>query len=520
MSKTYQFDVLIIGSGAAGLMGAIQLFEELSIALIAKDQLLEGSSYYAQGGISAVLDSADDFNSHIQDTIKTGFDLGNEKSIRFMVEQAPNAIKDLEKAGVKFSQQGTKYDLTTEGGHSAKRVAHVADKTGQSVQINLLAQVRQKSNITLFKHHIAIDLLMKNKQCFGAYVYDKQNDRVSSFVSRKTIIATGGASKAYLYTSNPDTSTGDGIAMAYRAGCEIINMEFAQFHPTCLFHPHAKSFLISETLRGEGAKLTLPDGESFMHKYDEREEMAPRDIVARAIDHEMKTHGFDCVYLDLSFKDSDWITERFPTITEHCLALGIDICKERIPVVPAAHYTCGGVGANMNAQSSIENLYAIGEVAHSGVHGANRMASNSLLECLVFAKACAKHINSENIINDLPSFNDWDASRVQHSQEKVVVSHLWQEVRRIMWNFVGIVRSDRRLEAAQRRLTQIQTEVNDYYRLYILTEDLIELRNLVQTAQIIVESALSRKESRGLHFTLDYPEQLENADNSVIIKAP
>ena len=519
MPKTYQFDVLIIGSGAAGLMGAIQLSEDLSIALIAKDQLLEGSSYYAQGGISAVLDSADDFNSHIQDTIKTGFDLGNEQSIRFMVEQAPNAIKDLEKAGVEFSHQGKEYDLTTEGGHSAKRVAHVSDKTGQSVQTNLLAQVRQKSNITLFEHHTAIDLLMKDKQCFGAYVYDKKNDRVFSFISSKTIIATGGASKAYLYTSNPDTSTGDGIAMAYRAGCEIINMEFAQFHPTCLFHPHAKSFLISETLRGEGAKLTLPNGEPFMHKYDEREEMAPRDIVARAIDHEMKTHGFDCVYLDLSFKDSHWIIERFPTITKRCLALGIDICSERIPVVPAAHYTCGGVGADMNAQSNIDNLYAIGEVAHSGVHGANRMASNSLLECLVFAKTCAKHINkNERQIDDLPTFEDWDASRVEHSQEKVVVSHLWQEVRRLMWNFVGIVRSDRRLQSAQRRLAQIQKEVNDYYRLYILTEDLIELRNLVQTAQIIVESALSRKESRGLHFTLDYPEQLESAHNSVITK--
>jgi len=519
MPKTYQFDVLIIGSGAAGLMSAIQLSEDLSIALIAKDQLLEGSSYYAQGGISAVLDSDDDFNSHIQDTIKTGFDLGNEQSIRFMVEQAPNAIKDLEKAGVEFSHQGKEYDLTTEGGHSAKRVAHVADKTGQSVQTNLLLQVRQKTNITLFEHHTAIDLLMKDKQCFGAYVYDKKNGQVSSFISSKTILATGGASKVYLYTSNPDTSTGDGIAMAYRGGCEIINMEFAQFHPTCLFHPHAKSFLISETLRGEGAKLTLPNGESFMHKYDEREEMAPRDIVARAIDHEMKTHGFDCVYLDLSFKDSHWITSRFPTITERCLALGIDICNERIPVVPAAHYTCGGVGADMNAQTNIDNLFAIGEVAHSGVHGANRMASNSLLECLVFAKTCAKHINhSERQIDQLPGFEDWDASRVKHSQEKVVVSHLWQEARLLMWNFVGIVRSDRRLKLAQRRLAQIQQEVNDYYRLYVLTEDLIELRNLVQTAQIIVESALSRKESRGLHFTLDYPEQLESAHNSVITK--
>jgi L-aspartate oxidase len=520
MSINQQFDVLIIGSGAAGLMSAMQLSEHLTVALIAKDQLLEGSSYYAQGGISAVLDSTDDFNSHIQDTVKTGFDLGDEQRIRFMVEQAPDAIKDLEKAGVKFSQQGQKYDLTTEGGHSAKRVAHVADKTGQSVQINLLAQVRKKSNITLFEYHTAIDLLTKKKQCFGAYVYDKKTDKVSSFVANKTIIATGGASKAYLYTSNPDTSTGDGVAMAYRAGCEIVNMEFAQFHPTCLFHSKAKSFLISETLRGEGAKLILPNGKSFMHKYDDREEMAPRDIVARAIDHEMKTHGFDCVYLDLSFKDSNWITKRFPTITERCLSLGIDICNERIPVVPAAHYTCGGVGTDINAQSSVANLYAIGEVAHSGVHGANRMASNSLLECLVFAKTCAKHINSsESRINKPPSFDNWDASRVEHSREKVVVSHLWQEVRRLMWNFVGIVRSNRRLESAQKRLDQIQKEVNDYYSSYIITEDLIELRNLVQTAQIIVESALSRKESRGLHFTLDYPEKLDEAQNSIIVKS-
>lgn len=519
MSKNQQFDVLIIGSGAAGLMSAMQLSEHLSVALIAKDQLLEGSSYYAQGGISAVLDSADDFNSHIKDTVKTGFDLGDEQRIQFMVEQAPDAIKDLEKAGVKFSQRGQNYDLTTEGGHSAKRVAHVADKTGQSVQINLLAQVREKTNIVLFEYHTAIDLLTKNKQCFGAYVYDKKNDQVSSFVANKTIIATGGASKAYLYTSNPDTSTGDGVAMAFRAGCEIVNMEFAQFHPTCLFHSQSKSFLISETLRGEGAKLTLPNGESFMHKYDDREEMAPRDIVARAIDHEMKTHGFDCVYLDLSFKDSNWIAERFPTITERCLSLGIDICNERIPVVPAAHYTCGGIGTDINAQSNITNLYAIGEVAHSGVHGANRMASNSLLECLVFAKTCAKHINTNETETDgAPLFDNWDASRVEHSQEKVVVSHLWQEVRRLMWNFVGIVRSNRRLESAQQRLQQIQKEVNDYYRLYIVTEDLIELRNLVQTSQIIVESALSRKESRGLHFTLDYPELLDEAQNSVIIK--
>ena len=519
MSKQHQFDILIIGSGAAGLMSAIQLSENLSIAVIAKDEILEGSSYYAQGGISAVLDSDDDFNSHISDTLNTGFDMGNEESIRFMVEQAPMAISELEKAGVKFSQQEGNYDLTIEGGHSSKRVAHVADKTGQSVQTNLLAQVQQKQNITLFEHYLAVDLLIDGNTCNGAYVFDKKSHQIISFVSHKTILATGGASKSYLYTSNPDTSTGDGIAMAFRAGCEIVNMEFTQFHPTCLFHPYAKSFLISETLRGEGAKLILPNGNEFMKKYDDRLELAPRDIVARAIDHEMKMHGFDCVYLDISFKDSNWISKRFPTITKRCYALGIDICSKPIPVVPAAHYTCGGVNTELNAQSNVDNLYAVGEVAHTGVHGANRIASNSLLECIVFAKSCAKDINRNSIGKMLPTIDDWDASRVEPSKEKVVVTHLWHEVRRIMWNFVGIVRSDSRLKSAYNRLQQIHKEVDNYYQLYTITDDLIELRNLVQTSKIIVESALSRKESRGLHFNQDYPKQLDKTHNSVIIKS-
>jgi len=519
MSKQHQFDILIIGSGAAGLMSAIQLSENLSIAVIAKDEILEGSSYYAQGGISAVLDSDDDFNSHISDTLNTGFDMGNEESIRFMVEQAPMAISELEKAGVKFSQQEGNYDLTMEGGHSSKRVAHVADKTGQSVQTNLLAQVQQKQNITLFEHYLAVDLLIDGNICNGAYVFDKKSHQIISFVSHKTILATGGASKSYLYTSNPDTSTGDGIAMAFRAGCEIVNMEFTQFHPTCLFHPYAKSFLISETLRGEGAKLILPNGNEFMKKYDDRLELAPRDIVARAIDHEMKMHGFDCVYLDISFKDSNWISKRFPTITKRCYALGIDICSKPIPVVPAAHYTCGGVNTELNAQSNVDNLYAVGEVAHTGVHGANRIASNSLLECIVFAKSCAKDINKNSIGKMLPTIDDWDASRVEPSKEKVVVTHLWHEVRRIMWNFVGIVRSDSRLKSAYNRLQQIHKEVDNYYQLYTITDDLIELRNLVQTSKIIVESALSRKESRGLHFNQDYPKQLDKTHNSVIIKS-
>ena len=519
MTNNYQFDVLIIGSGAAGLMSAIQLSENLSIAVIAKDKVLEGSSYYAQGGISAVLDPEDSFESHILDTINTGFNLGSEESIRFMVEQAPSAISDLENAGVKFSHVNNNYDLTTEGGHSSKRVAHVADKTGQSIQVNLLAKVKQKNNITLFEQYVAVDLLVNDGNCNGAYVFNKNTKEVSTFSSHKTILATGGASKSYLYTSNPDTSTGDGIAMAYRAGCHITNMEFTQFHPTCLFHPHAKSFLISEALRGEGAKLLLADGKEFMHKYDSRLELAPRDIVARAIDNEMKVNGYDCVYLDISFKDANWIKSRFPTITQRCYELGIDICNEALPVVPAAHYTCGGINTNLDAQSHINNLYAIGEVAHTGVHGANRLASNSLLECIVFAKSCAKNINESAFKEIFPTIAEWDASRVAPSKEKVVIAHLWSEIRLIMWNFVGIVRSDNRLNSAYLKIQQINKEVDEYYRIYTVTDDLIELRNLAQTSKIIVESAISRKESRGLHYNQDYPNQLNKIHNTVMIKS-
>ena len=518
MSTQHHFDVLIIGTGSAGLMSALQLSDDLSIALIAKDKILEGSSYYAQGGISAVLDINDNFESHIKDTLSTGVDLGDKAAIRFMVEQAPAAIDSLEKAGVHFTRKADHYHLTTEGGHSARRVAHVADKTGRSIQTSLFDTVKAKKNITLFENFIAIDLLIQNQDCYGAYILNKSNNYVESFIAHKTIIATGGASKAYLYTSNPDTSTGDGIAIAYRGGCNIVNMEFTQFHPTCLFHPHAKSFLISEALRGEGGKLVLPNGESFMQKYDDRAELAPRDIVARAIDSEMKTNGFDCVYLDISFKDKDWIKARFPTIYQKCASFGIDISKETIPVVPAAHYTCGGIQTDINAHSNIDNLYAVGEVAHTGAHGANRMASNSLLECIVFAKSCANHINQSTLQTEHPSFDDWDASKVAPSKEKVVVSHLWDDIRRIMWNFVGIVRSNKRLNSADKRLAQIQIEVDEYYRLYLISSDLIELRNLVKTAQIIVKSAITRTESRGLHYNMDYPEQSDKPVNTIIHK--
>ncbi len=523
MTKQHHFDVLIIGTGSAGLMSALQLSDNLSIALIAKDKILEGSSYYAQGGISAVLDINDNFTTHIQDTLLTAAGLGDETAIRFMVENAPKAIASLEHSGVKFTKNKDKedYHLTTEGGHSHRRVAHVADKTGQSIQTNLLKNIKEKSNITLFENYIAIDLLIKSYNCYGAYVLNKNTNQVESFISHKTIIATGGASKTYLYTSNPDTSTGDGIAMAYRAKCIITNMEFTQFHPTCLYHPHAKSFLITEALRGEGGKLILQNGEAFMHEFDNREELAPRDIVARAIDVQIKTHGFECVYLDISFKNKSWIKQHFPTIYKKCKSLGIDISKNAIPVVPAAHYTCGGVQTNLDGQTNIDNLYAIGEVAHTGVHGANRMASNSLLECVVFAKSCANYINQQSTTTTLTykQFSQWDASKVAPSKEKVVVSHLWDEIRRIMWNFVGIVRSNKRLKYAQYRLNQIQAEVNDYYKLYLISSNLIELRNLIQSAQLIVQSAIFRTESRGLHYNEDHPQQSNHPINTIIKKS-
>jgi L-aspartate oxidase len=516
MFKPHHFDILIIGTGSSGLMSALQLSSDLSIALIAKDAFLEGSSYYAQGGISAVLTQNDDFSAHIQDTLMSGAELGDADAVRFMVENAPQAIVDLEAIGVEFSRENGNYHLTTEGGHSHRRVAHVSDKTGACIQNNLLSRVKNQPNITLFEHYIALDLLHKNQQCFGAYILNKTNRQVESFIAHRTILATGGASKAYLYTSNPDTSTGDGIAMASRASCQISNMEFTQFHPTCLYHPRAKSFLISEALRGEGARLSLPNGKAFMHKYDRRGELAPRDIVARAIDFEMKKNGLDCVYLDISFKEESWIKQHFPTIYEKCLGFEIDICTQKIPVVPAAHYTCGGIQTDLKARSSLKSLYAVGETAHTGVHGANRMASNSLLECVVFAKACAQDINTQTLSETLPEFDPWDASRARPSSEKVVVVHLWNEVRLIMWNFVGIVRSDRRLHYAQDKLKQIESEVDEYYHLYLISGDLIELRNLVKIAQMIIASAISRCESRGLHYNEDHPETAKFAQNTYL----
>ena len=513
------FDIVIIGSGTSGLVNALQLSYGLKIAIISKDTILEGSSFYAQGGISAVLTSKDSFDKHITDTINVAQGLASKKAVSFMVKKAPSAIKLLEKNGVVFTQQNSKYHLTTEGGHSKRRVAHVADKTGVAIQTNLADKVKSKANITIFEHHIALDLLVKDNNCYGAFVLDKKTDTVYRFFAKHTVLATGGASKIYFYTSNPDTSTGDGIAMAYRAGCSIVDMEFTQFHPTCLYHPKARSFLISEALRGEGAKLLLPNGKQFMDKYHAKAELASRDIVAMAIDSEMKIHGINYVYLDISFRSKKWLIKRFPTIYAKCIQYGIDISSEPIPVVPSAHYSCGGVKTDLHTKTTCNNLYAIGEVASTNVHGANRMASNSLLECMVFALSCAKYINNKDT---LPTYNNyfppWDTSLVKPASEKIIVSHLWDEIRIMMWNFVGIVRSNDRLLHAKRHLDIITKEVDLYYKSYIISSDLIELRNLVEVANITVKSAIIRKESRGLHYNVDYPEKLRVAKHTTIIK--
>ncbi len=510
----YSFDVLIIGSGSAGLMTALELPESLSIAIITKKQASEGSSLYAQGGMSVAFSA--DIEAHIADTISASHGLADEEAVRFLVEHSKAALQKLTQYGVCWSTYKGEYHLVKEGGHSIARIAHSKDHTGRSIQEALLHRVQDSAHITILENHLAVELLIADTtECGGAYVMDASGV-VHTVLAHHTIIASGGASKVYKYTTNPDTSTGDGIAMAYRAGCTISNMEFSQFHPTCLYHPYAKSFLISESLRGDGAKLVLSDGSEFMHKYDERGELAPRDIVARAIDNELKVGGYNCVYLDISHLASAGIIKHFPSIYHKCLEFNIDITRERIPVVPAAHYSCGGITTDLSGQTSIPNLYAVGEAAHTGVHGANRLASNSLLECIVFASACAQHISKQEA--QYLAFPAWDASKVVESQEKVIISHLWQEVRTIMWNFVGIVRSNSRLKYAQKRLEQIKIEVENYYAHYVITPDLIELRNLTTCAFIIVESALLRRESRGLHYTTDYTETRDDIRNTHITR--
>ena len=517
-------DVLILGSGLAGQSLALRLAKDLRVAIITKKTLEDSASGWAQGGIAAVLDAADSIEAHIQDTFTAGAGLCDPATTRFVVEHGRRAIEWLIAQGVHFTRDessGLGYHLTREGGHSHRRVIHVDDATGAAVQETLTDKVRRHPNIQTFEHHIAVDLITGAKLrrpelgCVGAYVLDINGDRVETFRARQTVLATGGAGKVYLYTTNPDTATGDGIAMAWRAGCRVADMEFVQFHPTCLYHQQAKSFLISEAVRGEGGVLRLADGTRFMLEHDSRAELAPRDIVARAIDFEIKKHGLDCVFLDITHKPADFVREHFPNIHARCLELGIDITRDPIPVVPAAHFTCGGVLTDLNARTDLPGLYAIGETASTGLHGANRLASNSLLECLVFAEAAAQDILAAKP-RRLPALPQWDESRVTDADEEIVISHNWDELRRFMWDYVGIVRTNKRLERAQHRIRLLEREIDEYYANFRVSNDLIELRNLVLTAHLIVRCAQQRRESRGLHFSRDYPELLPKARKTIL----
>ncbi|HSC75631.1 MAG TPA: L-aspartate oxidase [Pseudomonadales bacterium] len=519
-------DVLVIGSGAAGLTLALHLANQGKVAVLSKGRLQDGSTWFAQGGIAAVLNDTDTTEAHVADTLVAGAGLCHEDAVRFTVENGRDSIQWLIDVGVDFTREpgGTEFHLTREGGHSARRIIHSADATGRAVSSTLIEQTLQQPNIEVFENHLAVDLIVEadsasgKMRCTGAYVFDQNNNCVKVFHARFVVLATGGASKVYLYTSNPDGASGDGIAMAWRAGCRVANMEFNQFHPTCLFHPKAKSFLITEALRGEGAHLKLPSGERFMANFDERMELAPRDIVARAIDHEMKRLGIDCVLLDISHKPAEFIREHFPTVYENCLQYGIDITREPIPVVPAAHYTCGGLLVNQQGQTDLGNLYAIGETSCTGLHGANRMASNSLLECFVYARSAASDIRERWNKVDAPATAPvWDASRVIDSDEAVVISHNWDELRRFMWDYVGIVRSRKRLERALSRVQLLQREILEYYANYRVSSDFLELRNLAIVAELIIRSALSRRESRGLHYNIDYPNVSTIARDTILV---
>ncbi len=511
-------DFLVIGSGIAGLSYALKVADQGTVAVITKREMSETATNLAQGGIASVFSAEDSFESHIEDTVVAGAYLSHEEVVRMVVEGGPQAIRDLIDWGVRFSKKDDDtYDLTREGGHSQRRILHAKDITGREIERALVEAVRKHPNIDIYENHIAVDLITEAKvthrrkqpnRCLGAYVLAIADNEVVTFGARITVLATGGAGKVYLYTCNPDVATGDGVAMAYRAGATISDMEFMQFHPTTLFHPHAKSFLISEAVRGEGAILRRGDGTAFMERYHHLKDLAPRDIVARAIDNEMKVHGDDCVFLDITHRGADYITERFPNIYETCLSYGIDMTREPIPVVPAAHYLCGGIKVDSWGESDIQNLFAIGETAFTGLHGANRLASNSLLEGVVFGERAAQR-SLERIGEKLlpfPSIEPWDSGTATDSDEEVVVAHNWDEIRRCMWNYVGIVRSNKRLVRALRRIQMIQEEISDYYWNFYITSDLIELRNIATVAELIVRCALERKESRGLHYTIDYPE--------------
>ena len=504
MKNPSYYDVLIIGSGAAGLTAALHLASSYNVAILAKATINSSTTMYAQGGIAAVMTSNDSVESHIADTIKTGAGLCDPDVVKFVITSAKSAIDWLVKQGVNFSMANNQtFHLTQEGGHSHRRVLHAADATGAEIINNLVKQL-QKLPVTIFSEHTAINLITQQKRCTGIYAFNNNTNTTEIFQAKTTILATGGASKVYLYTSNPDCSSGDGIAMAWRAGCQIANMEFNQFHPTCLYHPQAKSLLITEALRGEGGKLLLPNGERFMHKFDSRAELAPRDIVARAIDFEMKRLGIDCVYLDISHKTADFIITHFPNVYKNCLNFGFDITKKPIPVVPAAHYTCGGIVVDQHGRTNLPGLYAIGETACTGLHGANRIASNSLLECVVYGIAASNDI--KNTITKLKPPHPappWDESQVTDSDEEIVVTHNWGEIRHLMWDYVGIVRTNKRLARASHRIELLKSEIQEYYSNFKISKNLLELRNLVVVADIIIRSATARKKNIGLHYNLD-----------------
>jgi L-aspartate oxidase len=520
-------DILILGSGAAGLSAALTLAQHYKVAVLAKGALSDGATSWAQGGIAAVLEPGDTFESHIEDTMIAGGGLNRRETVEFVVENAPQAIRRLAELGVPFNLDGEEWHLTREGGHSHRRIVHVNDATGWAVQEALEKAAAAHPNITLVPDRVAIDLLSgRHAESFstsgavhGVYALNRKTGQVETYTARATILATGGAGRTYLYSTAPRGATGDGIAMAWRAGCRISNMEFMQFHPTCLYNLEVKNFLITEAVRGEGGQLKLPTtGERFMPRFDPREELAPRDVVARAIDHEIKRLGLDYVHLDISHKPPEFVREHFPNIYEKLIGLGIDITKEPIPVVPAQHYTCGGVLIDLDGKTDAPGLYAAGEVTQSGLHGANRLASNSLLECLVFGEACAKHIAANwDGFAAPPAIRAWDESRVSDSDEEVVIQQCWREIRNFMWNFVGIVRTTKRLERAKHRIDLLRAEVAEYYGTFRVTPDLIELRNLVEVADLIVRSALHRHESRGLHYTLDYPDLAAEAVDTVLV---
>lgn len=529
-NREHQCDVLVVGSGAAGLSLALRVAEFGNVIVLSKGPRSEGATYYAQGGIAAVFDESDSIESHVQDTLVAGAGLCEQETVEFIAKNAKECVQWLIDGGVPFdreendSDEAPRYHLTREGGHSHRRILHAADATGMAMQTSLQDNVHNHPNIRVFERHNALDLITEDKiggddkKIVGAYIWNRNQEHVETVRAKFVVLATGGASKVYQYTSNPDVSSGDGIAMAWRAGCRVANLEFNQFHPTCLYHPEARNFLLTEALRGEGAFLLRPDGTRFMPDFDPREELAPRDVVARAIDFEMKRLGADCMFLDISHKPADFIEKHFPTINMRLLDLGIDMTKEPIPIVPAAHYTCGGVMVNQSGKTDIAQLYAIGEVSYTGLHGANRMASNSLLECVVYAWSAANDIIACLDQATLPpTLPPWDESQVNNSDEEVIIQHNWHELRLFMWDYMGIVRTDKRLERALRRIQMLQQETHEYYSNFRVSNNLLELRNLLQVAELMVRCAIERKESRGLHYTLDYPELAKESGPTILV---